>query len=164
MAPENGTPTVVAYDGSDGARAAIAAVARLVPDRPAIVMSVWRSLAEAAPASLIAIPADVARESYERLDRGAEKQAADLSEEGAQALSELGVEATSTAVRSEWNTWSSIVDFADRSDAALVVVGSRGLSGVKSALLGSVSNGVVHHCRRPVLVVHPGETTVPDPD
>ena len=36
-----------------------------------------------------------------------------------------------------------------------LAVGSRGRSGLRSALLGSVSNAVVHHCRRPVIVVHP---------
>ena len=35
-----------------------------------------------------------------------------------------------------------------------VVVGSRGLSGFRSALLGSVSNAVVQHSAKPVVVVH----------
>ena len=35
-----------------------------------------------------------------------------------------------------------------------MVVGSRGISRLRSALLGSVSNAVVHQCRRPVLVIH----------
>lgn len=48
---------------------------------------------------------------------------------------------------------AAIVDAADREDARAIVVGSRGLSGVKSALLGSVANGVVHHSTRPVVVI-----------
>jgi nucleotide-binding universal stress UspA family protein len=39
----------------------------------------------------------------------------------------------------------------------VIVVGARGLSTVASALLGSVSNAVVHHCKRPVLVVPPAD-------
>ncbi|MEJ7784999.1 MAG: universal stress protein [Solirubrobacteraceae bacterium] len=33
-------------------------------------------------------------------------------------------------------------------------MGSRGLTGVRSMLLGSVSSAVVHHADRPTLVIH----------
>jgi nucleotide-binding universal stress UspA family protein len=36
----------------------------------------------------------------------------------------------------------------------MIAVGSRGRSGIRSAVLGSVSNGVLHNCTVPVLVVH----------
>jgi nucleotide-binding universal stress UspA family protein len=36
----------------------------------------------------------------------------------------------------------------------LIALGSRGLSGVKHALLGSVSGAVAHHSRRSVLIAH----------
>lgn len=36
-----------------------------------------------------------------------------------------------------------------------MVLGARGLGGVQSALMGSTSMAVVHHCRQPVLVVPP---------
>lgn len=42
---------------------------------------------------------------------------------------------------------------AEASDADLIVVGRRGLGGVKRFLMGSVSEGVVQHARCPVLVV-----------
>jgi nucleotide-binding universal stress UspA family protein len=49
--------------------------------------------------------------------------------------------------------WHTILDVAGGVDADLIVVGTRGANAVQEQLLGSVSNGVVHHSRRPVLIV-----------
>jgi hypothetical protein len=55
---------------------------------------------------------------------------------------------------------SAIVDEANKSNVDLVVLGARGLAGVR-ALLGSVSNHVLQHSRRPVLVI-PARSTSED--
>ncbi len=46
-----------------------------------------------------------------------------------------------------------IVTLADRLGAGLIVVGSRGIGGIRRALMGSVSDSVVRHAHCPVLVV-----------
>jgi nucleotide-binding universal stress UspA family protein len=46
-----------------------------------------------------------------------------------------------------------IVALAEELGAGLIVMGSRGLSGVRRALMGSVSDGVVRHAHCPVMVV-----------
>ena len=46
-----------------------------------------------------------------------------------------------------------IVHLADEIGAGLIVMGSRGLGGVRRALMGSVSDSVVRHAHCPVLIV-----------
>lgn len=48
---------------------------------------------------------------------------------------------------------AEIVDLTEELGAGLVVVGSRGLGGIRRALMGSVSDSVVRHAHCPVLVV-----------
>ena len=52
-------------------------------------------------------------------------------------------------------TFRTILHVADEQDAGVIVMGSRGLGGVRALFLGSVSHGVVQHSHRPVLVVPP---------
>ena len=54
-------------------------------------------------------------------------------------------------------TWEGIVDVANEIDAAVIVLGSRGLNGAHELLVGSVSHEVAEHAGRPVLIVPPAE-------
>ena len=45
-----------------------------------------------------------------------------------------------------------IVEYAEKNKIDMIVIGSRGLSGIKKMLLGSVANGVVTYAHCPVLV------------
>lgn len=55
-----------------------------------------------------------------------------------------------------------IVALAEELDAGLIVIGSRGLGGVRRALMGSVSDSVVRHAHCPVLVIRGQEDTHAD--
>jgi nucleotide-binding universal stress UspA family protein len=50
-----------------------------------------------------------------------------------------------------------IIDLAEELGAGLIVMGSRGLGGVRRALMGSISDSVVRHAPCPVLVVRQEE-------
>ena len=52
---------------------------------------------------------------------------------------------------------AEIVALGEDIDAGLIVVGSRGLGGVRRALMGSVSDAVTRHAHCAVLVVHKEE-------
>jgi nucleotide-binding universal stress UspA family protein len=54
-----------------------------------------------------------------------------------------------------------ILNLARELDAGLIVMGSRGMGPVKRLVLGSVSEGVVHHASCPVLLVRGGEEAWP---
>ena len=48
---------------------------------------------------------------------------------------------------------SAIVWLAEKLGAGLVVVGNRGLGGIRRALIGSVSDSVARHAHCPVMVI-----------
>ncbi|TCJ20739.1 universal stress protein [Rubrobacter taiwanensis] len=48
-----------------------------------------------------------------------------------------------------------IVAVAEEIGAGLIVMGSRGLGGIRRALMGSVSDSVVRHAHCPVLIIRP---------
>ena len=51
------------------------------------------------------------------------------------------------------HTGSEIVKYAQKGKFDMVVIGARGMGGVKEAFLGSTSNYVMHKTKLPVLVV-----------
>jgi hypothetical protein len=60
--------------------------------------------------------------------------------------------------------WRVICDVADALHAEPIVVGARGLGRIESALLGSVSSAVIHHGKRPGLVIPRGDADSPLPN
>jgi nucleotide-binding universal stress UspA family protein len=48
---------------------------------------------------------------------------------------------------------AAIVDYADRDGVDLIVIGTRGRSGISKMLFGSVASGVVTYAACPILVV-----------
>jgi nucleotide-binding universal stress UspA family protein len=146
-------PVVICYDGSDNAKHAIARAAALVRSGPAIVLHVWQPLAViitrggfGALAGRAMLPDD---ESEER--REAEAMAA----EGRELARDAGFDVEARHLRTVGSTPQAIIDAAHELGASMLVMGSRGLGGLRSALLGSVSHELVMRSHMPVLVVPP---------
>jgi nucleotide-binding universal stress UspA family protein len=79
-------------------------------------------------------------------------------DEATTRAAERGVRA-STSLRFG-STVEEIVSYADSCNVDVIVVGTRGHGRVASALLGSVSLGVLHKATRPVLIVR-GAASMP---
>jgi len=142
---------LLAYDGSADADAAIETAARLCARSSAVVVSVWEGFSEVVARS--GAGRAVAALDFEEIDCAAEQRARDCAEAGTRRARAEGLLAEPWAVHRRFSVWGTILDAAVDADADVIVLGSRGLTGVKSLVLGSVSRGVLTHADRPVMVV-----------
>jgi nucleotide-binding universal stress UspA family protein len=152
---------VVAFDRSDEARAAMTAAATLFGHHPLVVVSVWEpGLAMAALPERdtmgLSYPMPSAEE-IQQVDRIEHDHAASTAQAGVELAQSLGATAEALPVEDRADVADTIHAIAQQVDAAAIVVGSRGLGGVKSALMGSTSRKLLHESRRPVLVVRAPE-------
>jgi len=148
-------PIVIGYDGSQQADAAIEAAGRLLKVREAVLQTVWTPYRAVAAAGVAGAPVAVATKAAQEIDRGVREDAQRTAERGARLAAAQGLEVQAEAVQAEANTWRTLLDTAHAHRAAAVVVGSRGVSGFDSLLMGSVSRALVHHAPAPVLVIRP---------
>jgi nucleotide-binding universal stress UspA family protein len=150
--PSEPASVIVAYDGSDDARSAIARAGAILAPHRVVVLSVWESVRGTALAGRLALSDDLIEAGTMRLDAEAERAAQQLAEDGALLAREAGVDATPAIARAVGSVASTIAGVADEHGAAGIVVGSRGRSEVRSLMLGSVSYQLLHVTRRAVLV------------
>jgi len=111
------------------------------------------SAAATVAAASIGAPVAVLGDAAERLDEAAREAAQEKADEGARLANEAGLAAEGRAEVASGPSWSALLRIADSEDALAIIVGSRGLRGLKEVLLGSTSSGLVHHSRRTVVVV-----------
>lgn len=98
----------------------------------------------------------------ERAQQRLDNEAQSLLEEQVERIEEEGGTVAQSHMRSG-NQADTIVRLAEEIDAGMITMGSRGLGGIKRALMGSVSENVILHAHCPVLVVRGsvGETFFP---
>jgi nucleotide-binding universal stress UspA family protein len=156
-------PLVIAFDGGELGRAAVRAASRLFAGSAAVVVTVWEpGLAAMATANagaggfgegtMVTDP-----ELAAELDQAEHEHASVVATEGAQLAKSLGLSAEAAPVADETRVADAIVAIAEQRDAAAVIVGSRGKTGIRSHVLGSTSRDVLARCLRPVLVVRADE-------
>jgi nucleotide-binding universal stress UspA family protein len=135
---------LVCYDGSEDAQAAIEFVSRLVPGRGVVVVSVWEPFL-----SVYTGYAGWPITDEEPMKTSAERHAV----EGCERARAGKLKAIPLVVEADYGFARAILDAADDEDAELIVMGTRGLTGLRSMLLGSVSHDLAQQARRPVAII-----------
>jgi nucleotide-binding universal stress UspA family protein len=151
-----GAGIVIAFDGSEASRAALERAAELFPGRDALVATVWEpglAMQSAVYDSFgtVARPPDPA--VVAELDRAQRDHATDVARAGAELAKSLGLVAEPRPVADQVDVADTIVDLAHTSEAAAVVIGSHGVTGLRSRIVGSVARKLLAHCRCPVVVI-----------
>jgi nucleotide-binding universal stress UspA family protein len=136
---------LIATDGSESAHEALEFGLELAEEQGATAYLVHvAQTVDVLPYGGFAVPAPAIPHKLGQEDWSSLREAGDLADgKGVEYKTEL----------LQGNPPDEIVAFGDAIEADLIVVGSRGRGTLASALLGSVSRGVLSESRRPVLVV-----------
>ncbi len=86
-------------------------------------------------------------------DAALQKAALETATDGAQRATAAGFVSETRVVNRDDDIAADILAVADDVDANVIVLGTRGLGPVKSLMLGSVLDALLHHADRPVVVV-----------
>lgn len=145
---------LIGYDGSAGADHAIDVAGALLSGGRAEIVHAWEPVSSAAARSAVyAVAYDTSGAMVER-----ERELADaVAARGVARAQAAGFDATGGAHSGAGPLWQTIVARAEEVSPRLIVMGTRGLTGVRSALLGSVSHHVTSHAHVPVLTVPLGD-------
>jgi nucleotide-binding universal stress UspA family protein len=153
-------PVLIGYDGSEFSRAAVRHAAELFAGRPALVATVWepgmREVPVAFPGTMGVTVVAPDPATVEEINRDQREQASAIAADGAELARSVGLLAEPQAVPDGVDVADTLIDIARERSAAVVVVGSRGISGVRRHLLGGVSRKLIEHSDRPVLVTRDG--------
>ena len=141
-------PLILCYDGSPAAEQAIRIAPALVGrGRAARVLYTYLpteqslGVAQAVTGGRIDAPVHGDADAHEIVDRGVA------------IAREAGFDAEALLVAADRRTAELVAETAEQLDAPAIVIGTRGLSGLKTAVLGSVAREVVNAYHRPVVLV-----------
>lgn len=152
---------LICYDDSPSARRALAVAHETLGPRRIQLVHVYSAPQTVLADAFSTRGDDPGRGSVaqERLETLSAARAREVVDSGAALASELGfdVEAEIREAPADTRVWQAILEAADALDAALIVIGTRGATAVQDQPLGSVSEAVVRHSHRPVLIVPCGD-------
>jgi len=139
---------LVAYDGSKDAAKAVQLAASLCLkfDAELLVVHVFSS-----PTMALSAASGMPGPDYQVMEDAAKETAQKVLSRGLQLTSDSGARAEGELMEAP-SVVEAIVNFAENQKVDLIVVGTRGMTGFKKLILGSVSSGLIGHAHCPVLV------------
>jgi nucleotide-binding universal stress UspA family protein len=142
-------PAMLATDGSPTAEAATDTAIELAQllDTELLVVTVWDIPVGTYVGMGFGVPVPMNGE----LAKLSEQEARKVTAEAAARAEEAGVPTRSIVLRG--TPVEEICIAAERFAPRFLIIGSHGWGSIKRAVFGSVSTGVLHHARCPVLVV-----------
>jgi nucleotide-binding universal stress UspA family protein len=149
----NGHLILIPYDGSSESQSAIDGAGELVGGEPATVLAAWEPFIDVvarAGAGLGLAPGIV---SFDEIDKAYEESARKRAAEGVERAQRAGLNAKPCTRTRRTTIAEAILGEADGGGSTAIILGTRGLTGIESPRLGSVSDAVLQHADRPVIVV-----------
>jgi nucleotide-binding universal stress UspA family protein len=147
---------LIAYDGSPDAQTAIEQAGALMSGTPATILTVWEPFNDVV-ARVGGSGLPLAPLNFDDVDQAHVEQAQRRAADGVDRARRAGLDAQPRVRRADRSIATAILAEAAESGARAIVLGTRGLTGVKSWLMGSVSHAVVQQADRPVMVVPSAE-------
>jgi nucleotide-binding universal stress UspA family protein len=148
---------LICYDGSQDAQAAIERAGSLFKGEPATVLTVWVPFIEVMAHNASGLAFSPGMVDIGEIDAANQRNAHARAEEGAERARGVGLNPQPRIRAQETSVAVAILAEAEDVDASVIVIGTRGLRGLKSMVLGSVSHAVISHAGLPVLVVPSAE-------
>ncbi len=140
---------VVAFDGSKDSVKAVHLAASICSKfgSEIVVVHVFAS-----PSVGLSAASGMPLPDYSDMEEASKEVGQKVLSRGVQIASEDGVKAEGKLIEAA-SVVEALVELAQKQDADLIVAGTRGMTGFKKLILGSVSSGLVGHAHCPVLVV-----------
>ncbi len=144
---------LIATDGSDASKSIVETACDAIAKPENTNVKIISAIEPLAP--MTAEPFAISAQYYGEIEAQAAKHAQDFTSDAAERLKQIcpNIADVSSEVFRSVGAAQAIVEAARDWNADLIVVGSHGYGFWSRALLGSVSNSVVHHAPCSVLIV-----------
>ncbi len=136
---------VVAYDNSPNSKNALKLAAEIAQTIGAKI-----SLVSVVEQNFSLYQGEIGVRDFQKIQQAIDEFGKEMMESGVKLAQELGIE-VKTALLSG-NPANELLRYAQEENAYMIVVGPRGLGGLKGVLLGSVTQKILNHSPIPVVV------------